>query len=655
MRVGVDYYPEHWPEERWPEDARLMREAGLTVVRLAEFAWCRMEPAEGQYDFEWLDRAIGVLHAEGIQVVLGTPTATPPAWLHERYPELYPVDQRGCRLGFGTRLQRCLGNEIMRSYSRRITEAMVSHFAGNEAVIGWQTDNEFEANLCYCPDCARRFREWLRRKYGTLEALNAAWGTVFWSQEYSAWSQIPLPWQARCGTSHNPSLWLDYRRFASETTLEFQRDQVEIIRRLAPHQFITHNFMGLHDSMDYFALGADLDFVSWDNYPGGAWHADRDPALAHDVMRGIKQRNFWVMEEQSGIPGWERMGVRPEPGQIRMWAWQAIAHGADAVLFFRWRSCLYGTEQYWHGILNHDGIPRRRYQEVQRFAQEVASIAGALDGSEPRAEVAILNSYEQNWALQIQPQVDGLDWWSQVRRFHGALRRRGITVDLVPISADLGKYRAVLVPSWYLLSPQHAGVLTRYVQEGGTLVLNPRAGVKDELNRCRTEPLPSLLAEVAGVEVDDYTPIHGEDHLVLWSDGRDFTARVWAEFLIPRGAEVIGTWERSMFPGEPALTRNAFGKGICYYLGTLGGPEAYDTLVERIVDETGVTPYDGIPAGVDVQIREKDGSRILFVINQTAEEQYVPLPPVSETLLGPQPEGAIPVPPYEVCIYRISS
>lgn len=653
MRVGVDYYPEHWPEERWAEDARLMREAGLTVVRLAEFAWCRMEPAEGHYDFEWLERAIATLAAEGISVILGTPTATPPAWLHEKYPDLYPADPRGYRLGFGTRLQRCLGQETMRAYSRRITEAMVERFKDNRAVIGWQTDNEFEANLCYCPDCARRFREWLRRRYGTLEALNAAWGTVFWSQEYSSWSQIPLPWEARCGRSHNPSLWLDYRRFASETTVDFQRDQVEIIRRLAPHQFITHNLMGLHDSVDYFALSADLDFVSWDNYPGGHWHADRNPGMAHDVMRGIKQRNFWVMEEQSGIPGWERMGVRPEPGQIRMWAWQAIAHGADAVLFFRWRSCRFGTEQFWHGILNHDGVPRRRYREIQSFAQEVGKLSDILDGTTIEAEAAILNSYEQNWALQIQPQVDGLGWWDQTRRFHNALTRRGIAVDIVPITAELTRYRVVFVPSWHLLNEAHASKLTDYVRQGGTLVLNPRCGVKDTFNRCRTEPLPTLLREVAGVEVDDYTPLAGEDALVLWRDGRDFVARVWAEFLVPDGAEVLATWERSIFPGEPAITRNVVGSGACYYLGTFGGPEAYDALVERLVDETGMGTYDGLPPGVDAQIRQKDGARVLLLVNQTRDEQYVPLPPVQETLLGPVASGTISLEPYGVAIYRL--
>jgi beta-galactosidase len=653
MRVGVDYYPEHWPEERWPTDARLMRDAGLTVVRLAEFAWCRMEPYEGRYEFEWLERAVKVLHAEGIEVVLGTPTATPPAWLHERYPELYPADPRGYRRGFGTRLQRCLGNETMRAYSRRITEALVARFATNPAVIGWQTDNEFEANLCYCDDCARRFRDWLRARYGTLDALNATWGTVFWSQEYSAWSQVPLPWEARCGQSHNPSLQLDYRRFASETTAAFQRDQTEIIRRLAPNHFITHNMMGLHDSADYFALAEDLDFVSWDNYPGGAWHRDRDPGMSHDVMRGIKQRNFWIMEEQSGIPGWERMGGRPEPGQVRMWAWQAIAHGADAIVFFRWRSCLYGTEQYWHGILNHDGLPRRRYREIAGFASEVAGLSDELDGSIVKSRVAILNSYEQNWALQIQPQSDGLGWWSQVRGFHSALARRALGGDIVPIGATLSAFQAVFVPSWYLLSEADAARMADYVREGGTLVLAPRTGVKHPDNTCRTEPLPSLLAEVAGVEVDDYSPIWGEARRIRMSDGREFAAKVWADYLTVKGSQIVATWEQAHFPGEPAITRNAYGKGVCYYLGTLGEDELYEAIVGLIVDDLGLPTLEGIPLGVDVRVRRKGDARFVFYINQTAEEQWVPLPPIQRTLLGPSGKKEAALGPFAVAIYEL--
>jgi beta-galactosidase len=655
MRVGVDYYPEHWDESRWETDAQLMREAGISVVRLAEFSWCKLEPEEGRYDFSWLDRALEVLHCEGIQAVLGTPTATPPAWLHQRY-DIYPRDARRYPLGFGTRLQRCLNHPVMRRYSRLITEAMVSHYAHHPAVIGWQTDNEFEANLCYCDVCADLFRQWLQRKYGSLQALNRAWGTIFWSQEYTNWSQIPLPWVARCGQSHNPSLWLDYRRFASESTVSFQREQVEIIRRLAPHHFVTHNFMGLHDSLDYFALARDLDFVSWDNYPGGNWKEAGHADLAHDVMRGIQQKNFWVMEEQSGIPGWEYVGRRPAPGQIRAWAWQAVAHGADAVVFFRWRSCLYGTEQYWHGILNHDGIPRRRYREVARFGEEMNRLSAELDGTTLHHQVAILNSYEQNWALQIQPQVNGLSWWEQVRRFYYSFRRLGAGVDIVPIDADLSQYRVIVLPSWYILTEWDAQRLSEYVRQGGTLILNPRTGVKDERNVCRTEPLPSLLREVAGVEIDDYDPLGTDENRIRLHSGEEFTVSVWADALTLHGAEEVAVYTRSIFAGETAIACHRFGGGTVYTLGTYGEPALYDTLLGRVLDEADVETMPGVPEGVDACWREKEGARYLFLVNLSGEERSVPVPEGVTTLLGASPHGGmVRLSPYEVGIYRTGS
>jgi beta-galactosidase len=654
MRVGVDYYPEHVPEQRWATDARLMREAGITLVRMAEFAWCRLEPEEGRYDFSWLDRALEVLSKEGIQAVLGTPTATPPAWLHQRY-DIYPRDARRYPLGFGTRLQRCLNHPVMRRYSRLITEAMVRHYAHHPAVIGWQTDNEFEANLCYCDICADLFRQWLQRKYGSLQALNAAWGTIFWSQEYTNWSQIPLPWVARCGQSHNPSLWLDYRRFASESTVTFQREQVEIIRRYAPHHFVTHNFMGLHSSMDYFALAQDLDFVSWDNYPGGNWKEAGRADLAHDVMRGIKQRNFWVMEEQSGIPGWERVGRSPAPGQIRAWAWQAVAHGADVVIFFRWSSCLYGTEQFWHGILNHDGIPRRRYREVARFAHEMQQLSAELDGTVPHNVVAILNSYEQNWTLQIQPQVDGLGWWDQVRRYYDAFRRLGVGVDLVPIDVDLSRYRMVVAPSWYILTERDAQRFSDYVQQGGILVLSPRTGVKNECNVCRTEPLPALLTELAGVEVDEYDPLGTDQNRIRLQTGEEFNVSVWADALLLKGAKPLAIYTESIFAGEPAIACHRAGRGTVVTFGTYGEPALYDTLLTRLLDKAQVERWHVVPSGVDVCWRVKDGARYLFLVNVGGDAHTIAIPSDGQTLLGEAPQsGQVVLPPYGVGIYKFA-
>jgi beta-galactosidase len=652
MRIGVDYYPEHWPEERWPVDAQLMREANINVVRLAEFAWCKLEPQEEKYDFSWLDRALDILHKEGIQVVLGTPTATPPAWLHESY-DIYPRDSRRNPLEFGTRLQRCLGHPIMRRYSRRITEKMAEHFADHPAVIGWQTDNEFEANLCYCEVCAARFRNWLRAKYGSLEELNKAWGTIFWSQEYTAWSQIPLPWHVRCGESHNPSLKLEYRRFASDTTVEFQREQIEIIRKHCPNHFITHNFMGLHDSMDYFDLGNDLDFVSWDNYPGGAWMQQSDMvSLPHSVMRGIKQKNFWIMEEQTHIIGWENMSRRPADGQSRMWAWQSVAHGADTVLFFRWRSCLYGTEQYWHGVINHDGDPRRRYREVQQFGKEMKTLSDELDGTTVKCEAGILNSYEQNWSMQIQPQTEHLGWWEQTRRLYNALYQQGVSADVVPIRCNLSQYKLVIVPGWYLLSEEDANLMQTYVQQGGTLLISPRTGVKNEVNACHAEPLPSLLQGMLGIEVDDYDPLGNTEYTIQIGDS-EVKATGWADALITKGAETIGVWAHSQFSGEPAITRNRFGKGFAWYAGSIGQPDLYNALLPLILNDAEIKGDIPLVEGVDACWRSNDNARYLFLINTLGRETTAAIPAAMEAVLGnPAENGQTLLPPYGVGIYK---
>ena len=662
MQVGVDYYPEQCEESCWPVDVELMAGAGISIVRLGEFAWSRMEPVEGRFEFGWLDRVLGLLHKAGIQAVLGTPTSTPPAWLHARYPEIYPADQRKYRLGFGTREQRCLNNPEMRTYGRRIVTAMAQHYAGHPAVVGWQTDNEFSANLCYCPVCAEKFRAWLREKYGSLEAVNAAWGAVFWSQEYTEWSQIPLPWQVKCGDHHNPSLQMEFRRFQSQTTVEFQQEQIDIIRKHAPNHFITHNMMGVHNAMDYYDLGRDLDFVSWDNYPINPWGEDPfGSPLAGDVMRGIKQKNFWVMEQQNGITGWNTMGRRPTGEWLRCAAWQTVAHGADAVVFFRWRTSCHGTEQYWHGVLNHDGQPRRRYREVAEFCSEMHALSEALDGTAPCSEVAIVNSYEQHFGMDIQPQADGLKIWDQVGRYYRALKKNGLNVDVVPTSVDLSLYKLVIAPGWYILTDEDAARFTEYVRQGGTLILGARTGVKDEVNACRAEPLPSLLRKVAGVEVDDYDPLGKKENTIRTVcqtatncnvNGREYAVSVWADALLLKGAEAVAHYVDSIYAGEPAISKHTFGSGTAYYFGTFGEPALYDDLLAQILDDVGIRDRTQLPEGVDVNWRERDGARYLFLLNFNDSARTVAVPDGLTTMVGNAPAGgAVTLPAYGVGIY----
>ena len=650
MRIGVDYYPEHWPESRWEEDARLMQEAGLTVTRLAEFAWSRLEPREGEFSFDWLDRAIETLSGHEIECVLGTPTAAPPAWLVKKYPDVVPVDARGVRLGFGTRLHRCYSSENYRARSRAVTEAMAGHFGGNAHVIGWQTDNEFDRVDCTCPNCAAKWRKWLDERYGSLDEVNRAWGTVFWSQEYGEWDEVPPLAEPRCGVrGHNPSLILDWRRFQSANAVSFQREQIEILRGKSPGKFVTHNLMGYHDSLDYYALAEDLDFVSWDNYPG-----DGLTGTPHDIMRGIKEDNFWVMEERSGHTGWFSFSPAPLPGQIRLWTWEAIGKGADAVVYFRWRSCTSGTEQYWQGILTHDGVPRRRYREIARTTAEVLTLGKVLEGSSVQNSVAVFNDYENIWALDIQPQTDGFSFRAVQTACTAALERLGAGYDVIGPAADLSKYRVVIFPPLYLVTDEVAEKIKAFVKAGGVAVLSARSGVKDVSNLNHTSPLPGKLSRLAGLEVAEYDATGRRQVDIELSDGTRFQASTWCDVLELKGAEAVAIYRSNFYHGETAMAVNCFGEGRAYYIGTVPEKGFYVAFLRKLLDEVGVSRVAGLPEGVAVSKRCREGKPILFVLNGTGESKEVPLPDGRRNLLTREKEdGVLELEAYGVRVYAV--
>jgi beta-galactosidase len=626
MYYGADYYPEHWPEDRWPTDARLMREAHFNVARLAEFAWALMEPEEGKFNFGWLHKAIDLLAAEGIQTVLGTPTAAAPAWLCQQHPEMMRLDDTGHRAVFGLRQHTCINNPDFRKASDRIVTAMAKEFGKRDDVIAWQTDNEF-GRLCYCPICRTKFQEWLKELYGDLDSLNAAWGTVFWSHIYSDWSQIPVPMIAL--SPSNPSLALDYRRFMSSSFDTFQASQIKILRELSPGRPITHNFMGfLPEILDYQQLARDLDFASWDNYP--MFRNDPYPGrmgLNHDQTRGLKQSNFWVMEQQSGPTGWDTMSATPRPGQIRLFTYQAIAHGADGIVYFRWRPCRFGTEQYWHGILNHDGSVNRRYKEVAQIGAEVKAIWPELEGSEPVAEVAILNDYDSRFAFQFQKSNPAFDYAEHVRRYYDPLHEMSVTVDVICCDVDLSKYKIVIAPTLFVLKEETAKRLREYVQNGGCLITTFRTGVKDEYSRIVDEALPGRIRDVMGVRVEEYhSPWTDEVNKIAGVDGDlpEGEVKLWVDVLEPQGAEVIANYSEGFAPGKPAITRNSFGKGAAIYVGTAPSKEFNAAFLKKLLAERGVKQGPDRPDWVEISTRRKGDTNYLFAMNHSAEVKEVP-------------------------------
>jgi beta-galactosidase len=618
MKFGVCYYPEQWPETRWAVDARLMREAGLEMVRIAEFAWAKMEPGDGRYEWDWLDQAISTLADAGLQIILGTPTAAPPAWLSRTHPDVLRQDANGRQRDHGTRRHVCPNSPAFRLYSQRVVRQMVQRYGRDPRIIGWQIDNEFgggKTGRCYCLHCAAAFREWLGRRYGRIEQLNEAWGTVFWSQTYTDWAEINPPGEAI--DKPHPSHVLDYFRFSSEAIVAYQQQQVEIIRQGAPGRFVTHNFMGLFRDLNQFDLAAPLDFVSWDNYPTGnpeRWRKYLAPVgdftptdyaqdtgdpiitgMAHDLMRGLLARPFWIMEQQCGHINWGDLNQGIRPGTVRLWCWHALAHGADAILFFRWRASVMAQEQYHSGLLRHDGNPDVGLADLQTMVGEMELMA-EVTAEPPQNDIALLFHYDDLWVLQEQPHRRDYDYLRHLYLYYHALQQLGYAVDLVAPTADLSRYKLVLAPTLHLATPELAAHLQAYGRNGGHLLVGVRSGFKTESNLVTADPLPGELAKLAGVTVTNWQSIPMTTGWQLESTipGLTGPATYWVESLAVKGARPLATYDN----GTAAFTVNEVGNGRVYYHGFYPMMAQATAVCQYLTAQAGLTSLADLPPGL---------------------------------------------------------
>ncbi|MCQ4086520.1 beta-galactosidase [Saccharibacillus sp. JS10] len=630
LRMGVDYYPEHWDRSLWEQDALLMKQSGVALVRIGEFAWSRLEPREGEYDFAWMDEAIDLFGSHGIDVVIGTPTHTPPRWLTTKYPDVLPITPNGGVFQPGVRGHRCFNSRSLRRLGERLIEQLAERYAQHPAVIGWQIDNEFSMLDSQSEQATEDFRDWVYRKYGTLERLNQEWGTVVWSGEYSEWNQLTPP----LGGSpyQNPSFLLDFARFQWDSIVDFQQGQISAIRRHCPDHFITHNFHSYPQRLDLYAVGEELDFASFDYYPNTspekAATSPYSGALSLDITRGIKRQNFWIMEQLSGSPGgWMPMWRMPQPGYIRAYVWQAIARGADTLVHFRWRSATVGAEQFWHGLIDHSNVSGRRLAEFVQTSAELQRLAPLLGQTSPKAQVAILMSPEQLEALRIQKQADSFDYYENIKTYHRVLTKLGIDCDVIDWRQPLDAYQVVIAPHLYLLDDEVAERLSHFAADGGTLVTTARTGVKNLQNVCEMKLLPGLLADCTGVTVRDYDPLGSDIVRLDDREGEQFACSQWADILEPADGgrtEVLATYGGSVFfAGEATITRHEFGRGETYYIGTHPEESYLRGLLLGIMQKVGIPYIEGLPASVQVSVRSGESGSYLFILNLGREPRRI--------------------------------
>ncbi len=650
LLLGAAWYPEQWPESRWETDLELMQKAHIHVVRVGEFAWTALEPEEGRYQLDWLQRAVDLAAKHGIYVILGTPSAAPPVWMEAKYPDIMVTDSSGRRYFGATRNHYNWCSLRYRQFVREIDEKLAQRFGKNPDVIGWQIDNEY-SRMSFDAQTQAQFHAWLQARYGSIDRLNKAWTTAYDNQTYSAFGEIPLVDRTQ---ENNPGLWLDSKRFITDSLRGYQKVQIDAIRKYAaPRQEITTNMMGWFDLYDHYTVAHDLDMVAWDNPQVSGKFDPVTNGAANDLMRGLKGADFWVMETTAGPRGGGDASVMLPKGAMRAVMWHDIGHGANLISYWQWRDALNGGEQNHGAIVDVDGRPDPIYAEIAQVGQEFEKAGPALRGSQVNAHVAILHSYPSRWTINWQKMNPAYNAIQALLSYYIPLHHLGYTIDIVPPGRDLSKYKLVIAPALNVLTQAQSTNLERYVKQGGNLVLGQRSAMKDDFDARWPQLQPGPLEGLLGARVQQYTalanPVEADG---AWGDAK---ALLFAEPLTRQAADVKILMKydapHSWLDGQPAAVTRKVGGGSITYVGAWLDAPAMQRAVQWMTSESGLRPdLFAVPKGVEVYRRHSKDHEIFIVENDGDQNQTVDLPVTMLNVLTGQTVHALDLGMYEVAV-----
>jgi len=628
---GGDYNPEQWDTETWEEDIRMFKLAGIDVATINVFAWALNQPDEETYCFEFLDQTIEQLYKNGVYICLATGTGAHPAWMAKKYPDILRTDFNGNRRKFGGRHNSCPNSPTYHKYANRMAEKLAERYHDHPGLLIWHVSNEY-GGYCYCDNCAKAFRIWLKKRYGKLEAVNQAWNTSFWGHTFYEWDEIVPPnglseeWEGGRNTNFQ-GLSLDYRRFQSDSLLDCYKLERDAIRRFSQDTPITTNLMGLYEELDYFAWAKEMDIISWDNYPS-IDTPESMTAMTHDLMRGLKGGDpFMLMEQTPSQQNWQPYNSLKRPGVMRLWSYQAVAHGADTVLFFQLRRSIGATEKYHGAVIEHVGHEHTRvFREVAKLGKELMNLDDEIIGSRVNAKVAIVFDWENRWAINLSsgPSI-ALDYVKEVHNFYDVLYDNNIPVDMIGIDQDLSDYDIVIAPVLYMVKDGFATKLEFFVEQGGTFITTFFSGIVNENDIVTLGGYPGELRNLLGIWVEEIDALDPKETNQIVMDQPwgcltgSYNCNILFDLLHTEGAEVMATYGSDFYKGMPVVTRNQFGAGSAYYIATSPDRNFLDGLLKNICVEKDVHPILQSDSGVEVLKRMKKNNSYLFILNHNAE------------------------------------